>query len=148
MARIIENLLGFSFEDEEENDLLPNLGNEQNTDNENDGSVPSQFQHMKIVDFHRMDDEEGGNEQDVEGLVRTVPGARLIFKRQSDDETYEELWFYKIVPGLHSEVKIRKKILAGTDIPERQTKSEDGSQKYKVWTAGDRQFLHILGLPN
>lgn len=135
------------FEDEEQRSLTSIDDKQQKEDGFDD--IPPEYQDLKITGYHRIDDEQPSTEeQNKQGLIRNIEGARLLFKKQTEDGTYEELWIYKVVPGLHSEVKIRKKILAGTDIPPRQTKSPNGDQSYKVWTAGDRQYLHIIGLPN
>jgi hypothetical protein len=135
------------FEDEE-TEALTSIAGDDGSDQQLD-DIPQQFQNLKITGYHKIDDEQQPEEdKNFQGLVRNIPGARLLFKKQMDDGTFEELWIYVIVPGLHSEVKIRKKILAGTDIPQRQTHSPNGEQSYKVWTAGDRQYLHITGLPN
>ena len=46
-----------------------------------------------------------------------------------------------------SDLEIRRDILAGTDIPPKKTKSEDGSQMYKLNNIGNAQMLEITGLP-
>lgn len=84
---------------------------------------------------------------DRQGLIRTVKGAHLVYKRQIEDGTYEELWQYNI-GSMRDELEVRKAILAGTDIPTNKTRSEDGSQTYKLWTAGNAELLVISGLQN
>jgi len=83
-----------------------------------------------------------------QGVIRTVQGAHLVFKRQADDGSFEELWIYKEGEKFQDELGIRHDILAGTDIPINKTQSPDGSQKAETWSAGDVQYLSITGLPN
>lgn len=82
------------------------------------------------------------------GIIRTVDNAHLVFKRQSEDGTYDELWIYNIHSDTNDEMDIRRDILAGTDIPAKKTKSADGKQQYIVTTMGNAQMLKITGLPN
>lgn len=82
------------------------------------------------------------------GLIRRVPGAHLVFKRETEEGTYEELWIYNLNQAMRDELKTRREILAGTDIPVNKTQSEDGAQTYDIWTAGNAQVIHIKGLPN
>ena len=83
-----------------------------------------------------------------QGAIRFVKGARLVYKRETDDGTYEELWIYKVGNPDRDEYEVRKDILAGTDIPIDKTASEDGAQSYEMWSAGDAQLIKIDGLPN
>lgn len=85
---------------------------------------------------------------DRQGIIRVVDNAHLVYKRQSEEGTFEELWTYNIGSSVKDELKIRRSILAGTDIPQNRTQSEDGSQTYKLTTMGNAQLLHITGLPN
>ncbi len=82
------------------------------------------------------------------GFIRTVDNAHLIYKRQVENGTYEELWIYNIQTNTNDELEIRRNILAGTDIPVKKTKSPDGVQSYTSTTMGNAQMLKITGLPN
>lgn len=96
-------------------------------------------------------EDEFGEEEDPnrQGAVRLVPGAHLVFKRQQEDGTFSEMWIYNMgEEGDKSASKVRKSILAGTDIPQEEIESEDGAQTYNIWTAGNAQVLRIEGLPN
>lgn len=84
---------------------------------------------------------------DRAGLIRTVKNAHLVYKRKTEDGTFEELWMYNI-SSLRDELEVRKSILAGTDIPVNKTRSPDGEQTYSIWSAGNAELLHIEGLPN
>lgn len=83
-----------------------------------------------------------------QGIIRTVDRAHLVYKRQTPDGTFEELWIYNIDTDMRDELTIRRNILAGTDIPAQKTKSPDGTQRYTLTTMGNAQMLHIFGLPN
>lgn len=106
----------------------------------------SQFIGRPQTDAASMTDGSPG--QDA-GLVRYVKGAHLVYKRQSDADSYEELWLYKIEPNNPTEhAKIEKLILAGTDIDMNTMSSEDGGQRAHTWVAGNAKMMHITGLPN
>jgi len=85
---------------------------------------------------------------DRAGVIRTVDDAHLIYKRQTEDGTFEELWIYNIHDSTNDELDIRRDILAGTDIPVKKTKSADGTQSYQITTMGNAQMIKIKGLPN
>lgn len=99
------------------------------------------------------DDQQQGSEQqsdqdnsDRQGVIRDVPGAHLVYKRKTSDNTFDELWIYNI-GKTQDELQIRKAIIAGTDIPVSKTSSPDGNQSYQVWAAGNAELLNIVGLP-
>lgn len=81
------------------------------------------------------------------GLIRTVKNAHLVYKRETGEGTYEELWIYNVT-SLRDELSVKKAILAGTDIPVNKMTSPDGSQTYEVWSIGNAEMILIKGLPN
>jgi len=83
-----------------------------------------------------------------QGVIRNVKGAHLVYKRQDDDGSFEELWIYKEGDKFQDELSVRHDILAGTDIPVNKTQSPDGSQKAETWAVGNVQYMSITGLPN
>lgn len=85
---------------------------------------------------------------DKQGLIRKVKNAHLVYKRQTEDGTYEELWVYNTNNQLKDELDIRKAILAGTDIPVNKTEAPDGSQTYEVWSSGNVEMLLVKGIQN
>lgn len=91
--------------------------------------------------------EQKNQDPNKQGLIRKVPNAHLVYKRMGSEGTYEELWIYNI-GQLQDELKVRQAVLAGTDIPPGKTSSPDGSQTYRIWTAGNAEMLNIVGLPN
>ncbi len=105
-------------------------------------------------------EEIDAQDPNAQGVIRTVPNAHLVFKRQMEDGTFEELWIYNIgdakdenkkrVDGskLEDSLNIRREILSGTDIPRGHTRSENGDQSYTLHTMGNAQLLHIVGLAN
>jgi hypothetical protein len=81
------------------------------------------------------------------GLIRTVKNAHLVYKRESEDGTFTELWVFN-VDDLKNEMEIRKAILAGTDIPTTKTESPDQKQEYTIWTSGNVEMINVTGLPS
>lgn len=97
-----------------------------------------------------MEGEEGEvpqEDQDFQGEIRTVRGANLVYKRKTDDGNFEELWIYNVGNDIKRETQVRRAILAGTDVDPGSQESKDGSQRADTTTAGNVQFLHIVGLP-
>lgn len=88
------------------------------------------------------------DDPDRQGAIRTVDGAHLVYKRQTDDGSFEELWIIKQGDKFQDELDTRRDILAGTDIPVNKTKSDDGSQRSDTWNVGNIQYIEITGLPN
>lgn len=84
---------------------------------------------------------------DRSGLIRTVKNAHLVYKRETEEGTFEELWVYNIT-NMRDEQATKRAILAGTDIPLNKTTSPDGSQSYEIWASGNAEMLHITGLPS
>ncbi len=84
---------------------------------------------------------------DRQGTIRAVKKAHLVYKRESGDGGFEELWVYNI-GTMKDELETRKAILAGTDIPPGKTTSPDGTQTYSIWSTGNAEMLSIKGLPN
>ena len=82
---------------------------------------------------------------DRQGHIRYVPSAHLVYKRESPDGTFEELWIYN-VDDMQKGIAIRKAILAGTDIDTNKTSSESDEQHYTVWSVGNGECLNIKGL--
>lgn len=93
-----------------------------------------------------LDANDPAAEQDGD---RYVKGAHLVAKKQVDATDFEEIWIYRIDPNAPDQAgTILKAILAGTDIPENKSRSDDGKQSYSIWTAGNAQYVHITGLSN
>lgn len=100
-----------------------------------------------------LSDTEDVSEEDPnkQGIIRYVKGAHLVYKRQNEQGTYDELWVFPISDdGKHirNELEMRHSILSGTDIPGGEKVSADGSQKFELTTVGNAQLLRIMGLPN
>lgn len=90
---------------------------------------------------------EAEADPDFEGSIRTVHGACLVYKRKGEDGLFEELWIYEVGKGNES-LRIRKSILAGTDIDPNNVESDDGTQSASTHSVGNVQFLNVHGLPN
>jgi hypothetical protein len=122
----------------------PDAGSDFNMDDkdqfqQDNGAINQQGDEGQVQDT----DEDN---QDFQGLIRTVRGACLVFKRKTQNGTYNELWIYNVGNSLKQETAIRKAIISGTDIDPNTQTSDDGQQKASTWTKGNVQFLNITGL--
>lgn len=93
-------------------------------------------------------EEIDAQDPDRKGIIRQVDDAHLVYKRQMEDGGFEELWSFNVADKLDDSLRVRRAILAGTDIPRGHTRSDDGSQTYTLTTMGNAQLLHITGLSN
>lgn len=111
---------------------------------------------LDLEDLEGLDAEEDldaepeqEEDPDFQGVIRTVAGACLVYKRRDEQNNYEELWVYNVGGrDMQPEIKVRNSILAGTDIDPKTQKSQDGQQTCDTITTGNVQFLHIKGLLN
>lgn len=126
---------GVILQDEEKT-----IGEELPTEDENfeDVDIPEDPEADELMD--------DSNEEELP--PRVVDGAHLVYKRKGDEGTYEELWIYNVTPSSTENMKIKDKILAGTDIEPTKTQSEDGTQQYDFWAIGNAHMIKITGLPN
>jgi hypothetical protein len=85
---------------------------------------------------------------DKQGVLRSVKGAKLVYKRKQPDGTYSELWIYNSGKSIRDELKIRQAIIADTDIPVGRQSSADGKTSLSTWTAGNVEMLSIVGAQN
>ena len=107
----------------------------------------------KLDDSESNENGEGEKEEEKDlnrqGLIRKVKNAHLIYKRENETDTYDELWVYRSgKDGIKSEIDIKNDIISGTDIPVDGLKSDDGEQFYEIWHVGEVIFLKIFNLPN
>lgn len=91
--------------------------------------------------------DDGEENSDKAGMLRSVKGAYMVYKRATPSNNFEELWVYNI-GNVKSQTKIRNAILAGTDIDPVTLRSPDNEQMADVWSKGNVQYLHVDGLPN
>lgn len=94
------------------------------------------------------DDYEEAEDPNRMGTIRVIKGAHLVYKREDEGGSFEELWIYRTRDGSKEDLEVRRDILAGTDIPTNKKKSKDGTQSFTLWSVGNVQFLNIQGLPN
>lgn len=93
------------------------------------------------------EDPAGGSEDpNRAGVIRYVKGAHLVYKREQEDGTYEEMWIFNS-GEFKKDMNVKKAILAGTDIPVNATASADGAQEMTMWSAGNADIVLIKGLP-
>lgn len=95
-----------------------------------------------------LDDEEVDADEDYQGNIRTIRGAHLVYKRATEDGTFEELWIYNVGKNRAAEAKIRNAIMAGSDVDVNRDVSEDGSQKVETYTVGNVQYIKLIGVNN
>jgi len=147
---------------------LPKIFNTNNRniagENEEETDIPDEEMEMGMEDELELDDSEMAMDDDLDmdpemdmeepedpnkmGTIRKIDGAHLVYKRKNEEGLFDELWMYKIEKDNDNDTDIRNDIIAGTDIEKGKTKSEDKTQRYKLWTSGNVQFLTIDGLPN
>jgi hypothetical protein len=156
-------------EDQDEEDMDFSMADDEEDQDEEDMDFSmaddEEDQDEEDMDFSMADDEEDQDEDqedyqlsqvaikstenpDRQGVIRNVPSAHLVYKRQTENGTYDELWLFNSSDTLIDNLKTRKAVLAGTDIPHTSTQSPDGKQQYTIWTAGNGELLNITGLPN
>lgn len=130
---------------------VPSLAAEYEEEQEDntDGEDTENFDYDEVDDLEDIDNdsEESNENPNKAGLIRRVQNAHLVYKKQTPDGSYEELWIYN-TDNMKDEIKIKREILSGTDIPNDKTSSDDGSQSYDLWTVGNVQMLNVKGLPN
>ena len=135
------------FDDPSANDPIPGLSGDapegEGADLGMDGENDEENQDAALDDIASNVNED----PDRQGVIRAVPKAHLVYKRESSEGGYEELWVYNI-GSMRDEIEIRRSILAGTDILPGKTSSEDGEQSYQLWASGNAEVLCIKGLPN
>lgn len=115
-----------------------------------EGDLPSDVAPEDETDELSQLDDVASNateDPDRQGVIRSVKKAHLVYKRESSEGGFEELWVYNI-GTMKDELETRKAILAGTDIPPGKTTSPDGTQTYSIWSTGNAEMLSIKGLPN
>jgi hypothetical protein len=137
----------------QEADAVENAGDtagENNEDDENNESPDSgEIDDGAESGDGTVENDEDDEDNDREGVIRSVPNAQLVYKRNSGTGNFDELWVYNVSKEeMQDELAIRQNILAGTDIPIDDTTSPDNSQTCEIWTAGNVQFMYITGLPN
>ncbi len=147
------------FKNSPRNDGKDPIGSEQQEADVDELEADPMDDAEGMEDMEDMEDIEGGEEfgdlddesddPDRQGLIRVVPDAHLVFKRTTEEGTFDELWIYNTGDeDFNKELEIRRAILSGTDIPKNKMSSPDGSQSYDLWSVGNAQMIHITGLPS
>lgn len=121
-------------DDLEQDPQLSFSGNPQDP-SQDDGNTEGEDTEQENVDPNRA------------GVIRNVKGAHLVYKRESDDGSYEEMWIFNS-GEFKKDIEIKKDIIAGTDIPSHATRSPDGTQELKMWSAGNADIIVLTGLAN
>lgn len=138
------------IEDSDEDNTENDRNSEESQFSDEDVDVINNGESNLDKSEYNQDDrqEKTFNDEKFKGLIRTVAGANLVFKKEENNGNYNELWIYNIGDDSFKESKIRKAILAGTDINADLMSSDDEKQKAQTYTIGNIQFLEITGLPN
>ena len=136
---------GLSFFGSEEGDDSEFGSDEFGSDESDDYEGEEAQGDLEGVD---SDVEQAEEDPNFQGVIRTVKGANLVYKRQNPDGTFSELWIQNIGKDMKRESEIRRAVLAGTDIPPTKETSDDGTQTCELTTLGNVQFLRIDGLPS
>lgn len=137
-------------EGDDDNDAVPE---DTNDDSEFDDLLPQDDQSQNIDAPQDDSDSVEGNDSGGKpenpnraGVIRHVAGAHLVYKRETGDGTYEEMWIYNS-GDFKKDLTTKKDIVSGTDIPATSTTSPDGSQQLTMWSAGNATVIKITGLP-
>lgn len=122
-------------------------------DDENDSGVDGSDEGFEDPELDDLIPDEGNGGESAEpedpnraGVIRYVKGAHLVYKREQEDGTYEEMWIFNS-GKFKQDINTKKAIVAGTDIPPNATRSPDGAQELKMWSAGNADVVVITGLP-
>lgn len=121
-------------------------GDELDKSNDTPGETGEPDDQINATNLDSIAD-KATQDPDRQGVIRKVKGAHLVYKRETEAGTYEELWLYNVA-DIKTDFSVRRAILAGTDININKTQSQDGSQSYKLWSVGNAEMLIISGLPN
>jgi hypothetical protein len=135
----------FGLTDDDVGQPDPNVSGGKGMGDDEGGQARPYGEPEPLPDDQELEEPENPNRA---GFIRVVQNAHLIYKRQAENGTYEELWIYNLHDDTNDELDIRRDILAGTDIPPQKTKSADGVQSYTSTTMGNAQMIKISGLPN
>lgn len=134
------------------NDYLRNKKDDYDFDGEDSEDDSTLGDQEDAQDGMQDDGVENGEEEqegqnDFQGLIRTVRGACLVYKRKNESGTFDELWIYNVGNNLKDETNIRRGILSGTDINPDTQMSDDGTQRAKTFSVGNVQYLNLLNIP-
>jgi len=113
----------------------------------NDGDMDEDDEETLFGDLDLDEENPEVDSKGNSGLIRTVRGAYMVYKRVTPENNYEELWIYNM-KDVKYQTKIRNSILAGTDVDPITLISPNGEQRADIYTKGNVQFVHIDGLPN
>lgn len=125
---------------------------EDSEDMNDDFENSDEFEDIESSDDEGMEmgmgDEDSEEDENFQGIIRTVRGANLVYKRKDSDGDYSELWIYNIGKDVKHSNDVKRAIIAGTDINPNTLQSDDGSQSMKLYSVGNVQFLELSGLQN
>lgn len=114
-------------------------------DLEDENGITDEQENLDNFEDELADETEQGD-PDYQGVIRTVKGAYLVFKRQEADDSFTELWIMNVGKDMKRDFQIRRAILSGTDIDPQTQVSNDEKQQLESYSIGNIQFLKITGL--
>jgi hypothetical protein len=138
-----ENYEDFDLEDFDEEDF----GDDYDENSDEFGDDYDGEDSDENLDGSKDDFDDEDSDSNYQGTIRTIKGAKLVYKRQSEDGDFTELWIFNN-DSKSNDSSIKRAILAGTDIPPNKLQSDDGSQRLTITSVGNVQFLKITGLSN
>lgn len=144
ISPVIDKQMQDSSEEPEDGQFQDELDDDGSMDEPLDGSGEAD----------ELDDSLGGDEEEqpeedpnFQGVIRTVKGANLVYKRQMPDNTFTELWIMNVGNDMKKESQTKRAIIAGTDVDAQSQQSQDGKQNMELYTVGNVQFCELSGLP-
>lgn len=116
---------------------------------DDDGSMDEPLDGSGEADESLGDEEEEQSEEDpnFQGVIRTVKGANLVYKRANQTNSFDELWVMNVGNDMKKESQTKRAVLAGTDI-QPNGESSDGKQNMELYSVGNVQFISLTGLPS
>ena len=131
------------LEDQDDLTTDSDLDTDDSSGSDNDSDLETDDE--ELDDQDDLEDEE---DEDYQGNIRTVRGAHLVYKRMTEDGTYDELWIYNVGKNKPAEQKIRNAILAGAGTSDGVGEEGAEAKQPETYTVGNVQYIKLTGLPN
>lgn len=146
ISPIIDKNMQDNFEEPEDEQFQDEL----NDDPLNDETLDNPEEINDLDDNLDAGEEEPENQEDpnFQGIIRTVKGANLVYKRKNTTDSFDELWVMNIGNDMKKESLTKRAILAGTDVDSVSGQSPDGKQEMELWSCGNIQFISLTNIPS
>lgn len=126
-------------------DVSQEQGGEPVDDTKDELEISLNDDHLYADSAEDHQEQEQDQDPNRAGVIRKVNGAHLVYKREQQDGTFEEMWIFNTT-DIKQTMKTRSAILSGTDIKHGRSQSDDGSQSALTWSIGNADVLVITGL--